>query len=112
MVLEVKNLPANAGDIRDTGSIPGSERSLEKGMAIYFSVLAWRFSCSLTGYSPWGHKERNTTEATQHTHIYVCITAINLKLTQHCKLTILQFKKCESKMCIREVLWYGKIENN
>ena len=64
MVLEVKNLPANAGDIRDTGSIPGSERSLEKGMAIYFSVLAWRISCSLTGYSPWGHKERNTTEAT------------------------------------------------
>ena len=26
-VLVVKNLPANAGDIRDTGSIPGSERS-------------------------------------------------------------------------------------
>ena len=25
--LAVKNLPANAGDIRDTGSIPGSERS-------------------------------------------------------------------------------------
>ena len=27
----VKNLPANAGDIRDTGSIPGSGRSLERG---------------------------------------------------------------------------------
>ena len=27
MVLVVKNLPANAGDIRDTGSIPGSGRS-------------------------------------------------------------------------------------
>ena len=27
MVLVVKNLPANAGEIRDTGSIPGSERS-------------------------------------------------------------------------------------
>ena len=27
MVLEVKNLPANAGDIRDVGSIPGSGRS-------------------------------------------------------------------------------------
>ena len=26
MVLVVKNLPANAGDIRDTGSIPGLER--------------------------------------------------------------------------------------
>ena len=27
MVLVVKNLPANAGDIRDMGSIPGSGRS-------------------------------------------------------------------------------------
>ena len=45
MVLEVKNLPANAGDIRDTGSIPGSERSLEEGMASH-PVL-------LPGDSPW-----------------------------------------------------------
>ena len=27
----VKNLPANSGDIRDVGSIPGSGRSLEEG---------------------------------------------------------------------------------
>ena len=27
MALVVKNLPANAGDIRDSGSIPGSGRS-------------------------------------------------------------------------------------
>ena len=27
VMLVVKNPPANAGDIRDTGSIPGSERS-------------------------------------------------------------------------------------
>ena len=27
VVLEVKNLPTNAEDIRDPGSIPGSERS-------------------------------------------------------------------------------------
>ena len=27
VVLVVKNLPANAGDIRDTGSIPGSGRA-------------------------------------------------------------------------------------
>ena len=27
MVLVVKNLPANAGDIKDVGSIPGSGRS-------------------------------------------------------------------------------------
>ena len=31
MALEVKNPPANAGDIRDTGSIPGSGRSTREG---------------------------------------------------------------------------------
>ena len=39
--LVVKNPPANAEDGRDTGSIPGL-------------------------YSPWGHKESDTTEETQH----------------------------------------------
>ena len=29
-------------DIRDVGLIPGSERSLEKEMAIHSSILAWR----------------------------------------------------------------------
>ena len=38
----VKNLPASAGDIRDAGSMPGSGRSLEKGMATHFSILTWR----------------------------------------------------------------------
>ena len=31
MTLVVKNLPANAGDIRDTGSIPGSGRCPGEG---------------------------------------------------------------------------------
>ena len=35
----VKNLPANAGDIRDAGSIPGLGIPLE-GMATHTSVLA------------------------------------------------------------------------
>ena len=38
----VKNLPANAGDVRDMGSIPGLGRYLEKGMASHSSILAWR----------------------------------------------------------------------
>ena len=37
----VKNLPANAGD---SGSIPGSEISLEKEMATHSSILAWKIS--------------------------------------------------------------------
>ena len=35
----VKNLTASAGD---SGSIPGSGRSLEEEMATYSSILAWK----------------------------------------------------------------------
>ena len=38
----VKNLPANARDTRDVGSIPESGRSLEKKMATYSSILVWK----------------------------------------------------------------------
>ena len=37
----VKNMPANAGDIRDTGSMVW-EDSLEKEKATCSSILAWR----------------------------------------------------------------------
>jgi len=42
VVLVVKNLPANAGDIRDTSSIPRLGRTLEKEMTTHSSILAWR----------------------------------------------------------------------
>ena len=38
----VKNLPANAGDIRDSNLIPGSGRSPEEVMATHISILARR----------------------------------------------------------------------
>ena len=48
-----KNLFANAGDIREAGSIPGSGDPLEEGMATHSSILAWRAhgQRSLVGYS-------------------------------------------------------------
>ena len=36
-----KNLPANAGDLRDAGSVPGFD-PLEKEMATHSSILAWK----------------------------------------------------------------------
>ena len=45
MVPVLKNLPANAEDVRDVGSISGSGRSPEVEMTTHFSILAWR--------SPW-----------------------------------------------------------
>ena len=64
MVLVVKNLPANAEDARDTGSIPGSWSSPKEGMGTHSSILAWRIhgERSLVGYSPQGNKESETTK--------------------------------------------------
>ena len=42
MVLVVKKLPANAGDIRDPGLSLGWEDPLEEGMTTHFSILAWK----------------------------------------------------------------------
>ena len=42
MVFVVKNLPANAGDVRNSGWIPESGISLEEGRETHFSVLAWK----------------------------------------------------------------------
>ena len=38
----VKNPLANAGDIRDAGSIVGGKGPLEEEMATHSSILAWR----------------------------------------------------------------------
>ena len=65
----VKNPPANAGDTGDMGLIPRSERypGEENGNPLQYSCLensmdrgAWR------GYSPWGGKESDVTEVTEH----------------------------------------------
>ena len=37
----VKNPSANAGDVRDEGSIMDGETSLEEGLAVHSSILAW-----------------------------------------------------------------------
>ena len=44
MASVVKNLPANAGDIRDRGSIPGSGRSPGERHSNHSSILAWRIA--------------------------------------------------------------------
>ena len=67
VALVVKNLPANAGDIRDASLIPGLGRSPGGG---YGNPL--QYSClenphrqrTLVSYNPWGCKESGLTEAT------------------------------------------------
>ena len=65
VALVVKNLAANAGDIRNPGSIPGLGRSPEEGLGnpLQYSWLENPHGQrSLTGYSPWGSKESDMTE--------------------------------------------------
>ena len=61
----VKNLPPNAGDTRDTGSIPGSGRSPGVGNGSplqYFCLGKPHGQRSLVGYSPRHCKESDTPE--------------------------------------------------
>ena len=60
-----KNPPANAGDIRDLGLIPGLGRSPGGGHGnpLHYSCLENPHGQRrLAGYSPWGHKESDMTE--------------------------------------------------
>ena len=51
----------------------GQEDPLEKEMATYSSIFAWRIPWTEEpgGYSPWGLKESDSTEVTEHacTHL-------------------------------------------
>ena len=67
----VKNLAANAGDLRDGGLIPGLERSFGGGHGnpLHYSCLenpmdsgAWQIRGALHS-----HKELDTTDAAYHT---------------------------------------------
>ena len=60
----VKNPPANAGDARDAGSIPGSERSpgVGNGNPLQYSCLENPMDRGLVGYSPGDHKESDMTD--------------------------------------------------
>ena len=71
MVQMVKNLPANARDVRDADSMSGWGRCPGGGHGNPF-----QYSClenphghrSLAGYSPWSHKESGTTEQLSTAH--------------------------------------------
>ena len=62
---EVRNLPANAGDIRNVGLVPGSGRSPGGGHGNPVSLAGESHGQrSLVGYGPWGSTEPDKTETT------------------------------------------------
>ena len=73
VALVVKNPPANARDLRDVGSNPGSGKSPgeENGNPLQFLPGESHGQRSLAGYSSLGHKESDTTEdLSTHVCIY------------------------------------------
>ena len=83
MALVVNKPPASAGDTGDSDAIPGSGRSLEEGTqpTPVFLPRESHGQRNLVGYSPWGLKELDTTEATQHTR-----TQVELKFNCICDM--------------------------
>ena len=69
----VKNLPA----MQETRvQSLGWEVPLEKEMATHSSILAWKIpwmDFHMVGYSPWGHKEFDTTERLHFDFSLSCI---------------------------------------
>ena len=100
VALLVKNLPANAENVRDAGLILGSGRYPGRGHSNSF-----QYSCleechvqrSLAGYSPQHCKESDITEATQHAcmhescSVYTHYSDVNLAA---CLNVILANLKC------------------
>ena len=66
VALVVENPPASAGDRRDMGLIPGLGGSPGEGHGnpLLFLPGESHGERSLTGFSPWGHKESDMTEMT------------------------------------------------
>ena len=63
VALVVKNPPANARGIRDTGSIPGWKRSpgIGNDNPLQYSCLEDPMDRGALGHNPWGHRESDTT---------------------------------------------------
>ena len=70
----VRNPAANIGDARDVGSIPGLRKSPGVGNGNPFNIIPGKShgQRGLTGYSPWVHKESDTTGHTC-THTIFCL---------------------------------------
>ena len=69
----VKNPDANAGDIRDSSSIPGLGRFpwRRKWQPIPLFLPGKSYGQrNMVGYSPNGRKESDMTEVTEHIHTY------------------------------------------
>ena len=80
----VKNLPTNAGDIRNLGSIPGSERSPEGG-----NSNPPQYSCLENSFDGGAWLQIDMTKCTHthtHTHTLGLNGSLHVKLLEQCRI--------------------------
>ena len=107
-----EDTPANAGNVRDAGSISRSGRSPGggNGSPLQYSYRKFHGQRYMAGYSPWGCKESGMTEhAHTHTHTHtrahlLTIQNLNLIMSKHqanlnsrtfFKMSSHTFEKCQ-----------------
>ena len=72
MALVVKNLPTNAGDTRDTGSIPASGRSPGEGNGNPFQYSCLENSMDRGDWQTTVHAAaKSQTRLSEHKHIHI-----------------------------------------
>ena len=74
MAVVVKNLPANAGDVRDAGSVPGLGRSHGRGHGNPFQYSSLENPTDGRACRATVHRViKSQLEVTAHSHTYTCI---------------------------------------
>ena len=86
MALVVENPSANAGDIRDTGLIPGSGRSPGEGNGNHSCILAWRIPLA---EEPGGLQSIGSQSDTTEMTWYACICILKLMCMELCPCCLL-----------------------
>ena len=77
--LVVKNLSANAGDIKDASSISGLRRPSGEGTATHSSVLVWRIPRTEEPGRLWSiemHTTKDTAHVRAHTHTHMRVAVV------------------------------------
>ena len=94
MALEVKNLPANAGDLRDAGSVPGLRRSPGKGHGNPFQYSCLKNPMERGAWQATVHRvEESQTQLkgfSTHTHTHTFFSIMSPFLDQYLACSLLK----------------------
>ena len=90
----------------------GQEDPVEKEMATHSSVLAWEIhgQRSLVGYSPWGHKESDTTEIDlTNTHMLINYSPFPTRVASLVAQLVKNLPTMQ-EICVRSLGWEDPME--